>query len=238
MMTIQQRLKIRLRRLGWFWALALASAVASAQMTSPIRLPKPAAPLSASAAAEPTSAPEPAPSSTAVKSPPSPEPPSSSASAKPPPAPESLSSSSDASAASPSGGSAEVKRVTVADIGIEVLQVLFEHGLAPELSEAEQDEFVRQLLALTGTRRFWKIRSQRSSARGKPGRRLQEKPDRGENDFVLLQVWQVDAACVEQLQQRQQEVRQAKNKGVVLSLLGAVALTCGSGRVLPPLSRR
>ncbi len=102
-----------------------------------------------------------------------------------------------------------------------MLQVLSEHGLAPELSEAEQDEFVRQLLALTGTRAILEDTLPAVIGSGEsPVGGCKKSLIGAENDFVLLQVWQVDAACVEQLQQRQQEVRQAKNKGVVLSLLG------------------
>ena len=230
-MTSQQRLKIRLGWQGWFWALALASAVASAQMTTPIRLPKLAEPLSANVAAEPSPAPEPSTDSTAaalgVTSKPSAAPePSASAAVEPPSgsaaAPSSESSSAGASAAPAPGGSAEVKRVTVADVGIEVLQVLSEHGLAAELSEAEQDEFVRRLLDLTGARAILEDTLPAVIGPGESQASGCEKSLIGaENDFVLLRVWQVDAACVERLRQQQQEMRQPKSKGVILSLLGS-----------------
>lgn len=233
MATRRQVRRVRLGWQGWFWALALASAVASAQMTTPIRLPKLAEPLSANMAAAPSAAPEPSTDSTAAalgatsKPSAAPEPSasaaveaSSSTAAKPSAEPEP--SSNSVSGTSASGVSAGVRSVTVSDVGIEVLQVLSKYGLAPELSEAEQDEFVRRLLALTGTRAILEDMLPAVISPGEGSVGGCEKSLIGpENDFVLLRVWQVDAACVEQLRQQKQELRQAKSKGIVLSLLGS-----------------
>ena len=132
---------------------------------------------------------------------------------------------SEAAAENPSafGPGEGARRLTVAEAGIELLQALASHGAAPELSAATQDEFVRQLLALTGSIAILEETLPAVNGTGgeSAGGSCETSMTGPGSACLLAKVRRVDAGCVEALRKATAESQPGGRRGMVISLLGS-----------------